>query len=70
MDFSSQYKIKIKESDRVTGLISWFDCYFTHGQKDVLLSTSNFLTQVLIQLPLTGNKRYFISTKPFWLKET
>ena len=40
MDFSSSYKINMKESIKVSGVISWFDCYFTHGKKQVLLSTS------------------------------
>ena len=40
MDFASSYRLNIKYDDKVTGLLTWFDCYFTHGPKHVLLSTS------------------------------
>ena len=32
--------MNIKEDDLITGIASWFDCYFTHGKKNVILSTS------------------------------
>jgi hypothetical protein len=41
MNFSANYRVKIRDSDKVSGVVVWFDCYFTHGRKQILLSTSS-----------------------------
>jgi len=33
----------MKYSDKCSGLVSWFDCYFTHGIDHVILPTSPYM---------------------------
>ncbi len=60
MDFASSYRLNIKYDDKLTGLLAWFDCYFTHGTKHVLLSTSILNIKVHFINQLIGNKLCFI----------
>ena len=43
LDFASKYQIEIKHNDKLSGLVAWFDVYFSHGSEAVRLSTSKIL---------------------------
>lgn len=40
LDFVSGFEVKITQKGLMSGLVSWFDCWFTHNPESVLLSTS------------------------------
>ena len=40
LDFASKYELQVKKNDKIHGLVSWFDVYFSHGSEVVRLSTS------------------------------
>jgi hypothetical protein len=41
LDFSSKYKIEATNDTYVNGLVVWFDCFFSFGERRVKLTTSN-----------------------------
>lgn len=47
LDFAAEYELRAKRFDKIHGLVSWFDCYFSHGSEAVRLSTSKYLTLLL-----------------------
>jgi len=40
LDFASKYELSVKENTKFSGLVAWFDVYFSHGSEYVRLSTS------------------------------
>lgn len=42
LDFQNKFKLNITISGKVYGLVTWFDCYFSHGHKKYTLSTSPY----------------------------
>ena len=42
VNFSNQYSLRMKHTDRVHGLVAWFDTPFSDLQRPVMLSTSPY----------------------------
>lgn len=42
LDFSADFSLKIQMEGGIYGLVTWFDCDFSHGHKQVILSTSPY----------------------------
>lgn len=42
LDFASGFKLSINKNDYVHALVTWFDVYFSHGNKPIILSTSPY----------------------------
>lgn len=40
LDFVTHYEVQIEREAEMHGMVTWFDCWFTHGPEDVCLSTS------------------------------
>ena len=51
----------MKYSDKCSGLVSWFDCYFTHGIDHVILPTSKIykLRSIYVVNSLEANNILF-----------
>lgn len=42
LDFLSDFELKITKKSYLNSFVLWFDTLFTHGTKEVILSTSPF----------------------------
>ena len=42
LDFFAGYKLKVEKTGFISGVVSWFDVYFSFGKNEVVLSTSPF----------------------------
>ena len=42
LDFCSGYKLNVLKQGFISGVVSWFDVYFSYGKRPVVLSTSPF----------------------------
>jgi protein arginine N-methyltransferase 1 len=45
LDFNSEVTLQIEIEGIIHGFVSWFDCFFSHGSKKIVLSTSPYKKQ-------------------------
>lgn len=45
LDFQRKFELDIEMEGWIYGLVSWFDCFFDHGNKKIILSTSPYKKQ-------------------------
>lgn len=45
LDFSADFTLNMEMEGGMYGLVSWFDCDFSHGSKNITLSTSPYKKQ-------------------------
>ena len=42
LDFAAGFNLKATREAFLSGMVIWFDCYFSYGKKPIILSTSPF----------------------------
>lgn len=45
LEFKTNFTVKGEDEGNIYGFVTWFDCYFSHGEKTIVLSTSPYKKQ-------------------------